>query len=361
MRLNNIFNKILLMILVAIILNPVSSLAEENMYKAGVVFYNQGKYQQALTYLSSAVRDNPSDVNALYYFANSLVKVHNVEYAQMYYKKVVEISPDSKVAALSKKALEDITSFKSKLTNPFNSMVVNEGILYNSENSYIDDLSLSGNTIHWSKEKMPLNVYVEPSDFREQKAPIIKAFLEWEGATKRLISFKFVTNPDKAQITVAWEKSMNNIPGDDFGGFLEPDIDQKDLRGYKMYFPNYDKNNRLMLPSRMRLMALHQIGHALGITSHSKNTSTIMCSAPTVQKISKRDVSTLYLLYNLEPDISDFSRVVVVDKKKTDDKLDNSGDNIVAPDEKESEPVYSKPKEKKKKVRTKFQVKDIDE
>ena len=108
------FRKILLALVLFLFIS-ISAYAESEMCKAGVVFYTQGNYKQALIYLSNAVKNEPDDIKSLYYFANTLVKTYNIDYAKKYYERVVELSSNSDYARLSQIALNDIANNKIKI------------------------------------------------------------------------------------------------------------------------------------------------------------------------------------------------------------------------------------------------------
>ncbi|MGD9580595.1 MAG: tetratricopeptide repeat protein [Vampirovibrionia bacterium] len=131
---NKLVKKVLLLCLIVAFL-PVYAFAENELYKAGVVSYNQGKYEQALKFLSDAVKEAPQDVRALYYFANTLVKTHNFDYAKKYYERVIQLSPMSDYASYSQVALNDLAMKDASIEQPVDSLYVNDSQLFNSNNS----------------------------------------------------------------------------------------------------------------------------------------------------------------------------------------------------------------------------------
>ena len=292
---------------VIVFLIPLQLLAENNLYKAGVVFYNQGKYEEALQYLSKAIKKEPDNVEAIYYFANTLVKTYNVGYAEKYYNKVIDMSPDSEIAFYSRQALNDIARYKSNVSFPYNSLVLKGNQLYTSDNSYIHLVKEKGDIIHWQKSKMPIKVYVSPYKHSENEEYAWDAFKEWQLMSDSLILFERVESKESADIIVDWQNTFQYDLQYDLYGFVIPEIEQNEIRKYYIYLLTSDENAKDILPKKLYMHALHLIGHSLGITAHSDVVDDIMYETGNDGNISRRDISTLNLIYELPADISNFS------------------------------------------------------
>lgn len=293
-----------------------SSLAEDNLAKSGIVFYNQGEYKTALQILSKAVKENPSNVEAVYYFANTLVKTRNFDYACEYYNKVIDLSPNSQYADYSREVLSYITNYKAKNSKPLASSQVKSTDLYSSVNSYIQKIINRGEIIRWHSDKMPLNVYVQTPFYKEHLQYVWDAFKEWEFLSNGLVSFNKVSSEDEAQIVVKWERIFADSPNYDYYGYALPQINADDLIKYEIFLAELDHNKKIILPTKLFTVALHQIGHSLGINAHSDNKDDIMYFEPTAKNLTRRDVSTLNVLYGLKAKISDFSRPASYNNKE---------------------------------------------
>ena len=276
------------------------------MCKAGVVFYTQGNYKQALIYLSNAVKNEPDDIKSLYYFANTLVKTYNIDYAKKYYERVVELSSNSDYARLSQIALNDIANNKASIDKPVDSMYVDDGQLFNSENSYINDVLQKGKILHWDKEKMPLKVYLSPPKYKEYNKFVWDAFDDWSKSSRGVVFFDRVENEEEANIIVKWADQFEDDLDDDLYGCSVPMIDGNNLLNYTIYLLNKDYNGEIILPNALYTNALHQIGHCLGINGHSKDPGDLMSIYGNHGELTRRDISTLILLYQQEPNISNF-------------------------------------------------------
>lgn len=342
-----IFKKAIFVCLINLLLTTVV-FADENLSRAGLVFYKQGNYEKALEFLSDAVKDDPGNVEVLYYFANALVKTHNVDYAQKYYQKVITIDPNSQWADYSKQALSYIAEDKAKIKVPLNSSMVKNQELYSYSNSYIQNITYNGEVVHWSKDKMPLNVYITPPSYREHLQPVVDAFKEWQNSSQGLVFFNKVNTENTAQIIVKWKKRLTANENTDFGGYSLPNISNNELIRYNIYLSELDSNKKLILPNEIYMAALHQIGHSLGLSSHSNNKEDLMYPKGNEGKITKRDKSTLFWLYDREPDISDFSRVTpkVQGEEKEEDINKKQEDEETAKPKEESK--IKRPRKHKK-------------
>ena len=61
-----------------------------------------------------------------------------------------------------------------------------------------------------------------------------------------------------------------------------------------------DPTGRPLAPDDVRLMAMHEIGHLLGL-DHSPDAGDLMYASPRVRDLSARDIATVTLLYELTP------------------------------------------------------------
>jgi tetratricopeptide (TPR) repeat protein len=312
----NMLPFVLLKLVIILVVFSHDAFSMNNLTNAGLVAYMQQDYKRALTFLSQAVKENPYDADALYYFANTLVKLHRVETAEKYYRKVIEISPDSVFAEYSLQALYDIHNYKTSIRLPYDSLLLKGSKLYTSENSYIHNIVENPPIIRWDKLTMPLKVYINEPHFKEHESYIRDAFDQWSDMSDGLVDYQVVTSVNNAHIVVHWRKNLLSDFKNDFYGYVAPEIEGNELIKYHIYLQEYGRDGKLLDPVRARAAAMHQVGHSLGITYHSDSEKDIMYVEPLEPRITRRDLSTLNLIYAFDPDISNFQEALEIKTKK---------------------------------------------
>lgn len=136
------------------------------------------------------------------------------------------------------------------------------------------------------------------------KDEVVKqAFQEWELAMGGKIDFRETTDPKLVDIAVHWRNGFDdrNILGierpNTIGGkfLIEADIEITLTSGGK---PLDEK--------KLKAVALHEIGHALGMNGHSPYPGDLMYPSiqPGVNKLSARDIRTIEQIYATKPDIT---------------------------------------------------------
>ncbi len=202
---------------------------------------------------------------------------------------------------------------------------------------------------------MPIKVYisrakVKPYHKSYEKA-VREALKEWEKASNNKLKFSVLYDPQKADIYVTWQESFEDfawrpmLKTDDIaakkkkmqyqkanmlvrtgsmiamlaGGLLGvPVVGTLGYAGgsvaspvlqYKAYGTNVKDNNikintkvtegltKEQAKQKIKQIAMHQIGHAIGIYGHSPDPNDIMYRDFTANSISKRDENTIQEIY----------------------------------------------------------------
>lgn len=176
---------------------------------------------------------------------------------------------------------------------------------------YIPELN-EGKLERWSDSRMPLKIFVVSGARVNGYQPIYEQFVydalrAWSAAMRGQISFTQANSADLADMTIEWidylPKGTNEV-----GGITKifPGPDGPLRAEIKLCtFPERQSQQNKLL-AVMRSCALHEIGHALGITGHSSNPGDIMSGVIHVTNtsdfrnvaLSPRDASTLYRIYN---------------------------------------------------------------
>jgi hypothetical protein len=161
--------------------------------------------------------------------------------------------------------------------------------------------------LRWPKDRMPLRIYLPqpPGGMFEQPDAIYgavrKGVLAWSGvAGPDLPSFVFVDAEGDADIPFLWESKAT-------GWFIAqcvPDI-QPLARRFgvsRILITARWSNGHEADPRDIQVTVMHEMGHALGIYSHSPDPDDIMYKSESRNPhphLSARDRATLKLLYAL--------------------------------------------------------------
>lgn len=166
--------------------------------------------------------------------------------------------------------------------------------------------AVSEGLFRWPIKRFPLRVYIAGADAIKSYRPeyeeaVRQSIDDWDKATLGQIGLKIVDSADQADITV-------NFVDDLHAPALRAEAGKAQLTG------NMDGVNKadvllltispfpdqLMTKDFMRMIAVHEIGHALGLTGHSPYEEDVMFPALSNQRgITSRDVATLYKLYEI--------------------------------------------------------------
>ncbi len=132
---------------------------------------------------------------------------------------------------------------------------------------------------------------------------VADAFSDWEQALHGQVNFRYTTDPRLTDIAVHWRTGFDN---EAILGMERPNT----IAG--TYLANADieitlsRQGKPLSREELKAVALHEIGHALGMNGHSPYPGDIMY--PSVQakvnRLSSRDVQTMRMIYNNKPHIT---------------------------------------------------------
>lgn len=86
------------------VLNPLES---ERNIRVGNYYWRKGKFRAALQRYERATKFNPSSAEAFFKVGEAEEKLKNADAARLAFKKVVSLSPESKLAHEAKKKLDE--------------------------------------------------------------------------------------------------------------------------------------------------------------------------------------------------------------------------------------------------------------
>lgn len=336
------FKKAVLIGLIAGIygLSPVFSY---DYFYAGKVAYYRADYETANKHLREAVVNNPLNVNYRYYYAQSLIKSNRIKAAQEEYVRIIEISPKSEAARLASIGLAKLYTYKIQR----NREALNYGYKGQSSSSidYVGDnyitnaVNNQGKVIRWDTKKMPLKVYFDASGAKSSYVEAVKgAFSTWSSSLAGIISYKTLKEKENADIIVKFTPTIS-VDKNNTGfvaGLASPNTRNNQLNFVDLKFTTHKPNNMPVSEIELYNVALHEIGHALGIWGHSEKDTDIMYpkanSVTAKAQLSKRDVNTVKLLYKLDAEVSNADLVNANKQSGKNDVL--LGNNTVRVDKK---------------------------
>jgi tetratricopeptide (TPR) repeat protein len=192
--------------------------------------------------------------------------------------------------------------------------------------------------LRWNSEHMPVNVFIDESKaaigFREEFVGDLKdAFKAWEVAAGGPLKFKFVDSEKAAQIKCSWSNNsadMIDVTNEGGQAAVEPSKDGMQTATIILKTRN---SAGLFSEKLERLVCLHEVGHALGLTGHSPYDRDVMYGGidedgPT--KLSARDVATIRKIYS-DPrpvDLTNYINASAINRQGI--QMVNSGDNMGA-------------------------------
>lgn len=283
--------------LVVIILSAAKGFAGD-YYVVGVEHYNKGDYLKAVKSLETAVRQNPKNVNARYYLAQTYLVQKRLAEAENQYNRIIFLAPSSDASRLSEKGLSLI---RRAIEEGGKGKIASQDELDKYKDNYLDYV-LSGTDEAKKWASFPVKVYIEP---KKQKAICQSAFMQWQERTNKFISFIFVPTPNEAQIIVTLRDKLENSATNEsyIAGLSKPYYQGENIIKSDMKILTIDPNTGNDLEDSFIYFAtLHEIGHSLGMKGHSPKQEDVMYAKSSTAKaeLSQRDLNTINLFYRID-------------------------------------------------------------
>jgi predicted Zn-dependent protease len=183
----------------------------------------------------------------------------------------------------------------------------NKGNTKQSDN-YFNVINKTG-LLRWPKSAMPLNIFIKPGDTTDGFRPIFitlleQAFSEWAASAQNRIRFELTNDPSKAQIVCDWTSDKNDMTKLTEGGHALVIPDGHNIQRVQITILTKTIGEESLSDQYFKRVALHEIGHSLGITDHSPNPNDMMYGNPpyttTNCTLTDRDINTLIDLYSLD-------------------------------------------------------------
>lgn len=173
---------------------------------------------------------------------------------------------------------------------------------------YLPDAMIDGRQIvRWNDDTRVIMVNIRSgsrvSGWHPEMVQLLKAACaEWQQAMAGRLRFEYTADSEQADITVNWQRlSQGERVGEQVSGWTNNTFTDADI----VISLTNPVGRPLSSPELMHV-ALHEVGHALGIKGHSANPKDIMYPnvQPGVVHLSSRDISTMRLLYQQKPTIT---------------------------------------------------------
>ena len=181
--------------------------------------------------------------------------------------------------------------------------------------NYLDSVLSAGQLERWNPRTFPLKVYIQadasiPTQYIEE---IKRAFTTWESGTNGFVRFVYTNSSIDANYKCIFSSNLKNR-----------NCDERGMGTSAYQYFTYDKNGSIQYsivelsvmacngkywpPEQFYSMALHEIGHGLGLRGHSTNSEDLMypVGASTLKRatISTADMNTLRAVYSIIPDVT---------------------------------------------------------
>lgn len=283
-----------------------SPLCSSYYFNKGKALYNNNQYDSSISLFERSLEANPKNTSARYFYVLALSKgTPTYTHQQSLY-----LMANSKTEDMAQNYA------KSQVYN------MKERLISGLEDNYIYSAVLNKDIVRWNAESFPLKIYI---DTKSSPGPnytenIKKAFTQWS-KDSGFLQFTQVYNPEESDIELTFTDYQGpECTSADCKYVLAVTTSKNDeFNRLKKMIITFYRNNPLGEENsdiQIYNTAMHEIGHALGISGHSDDPDDVMFGNNNSVDhfplffdegkvyLTKRDLNTIALLYRLAPTIT---------------------------------------------------------
>lgn len=164
----------------------------------------------------------------------------------------------------------------------------------------------------WNDQTRYIMVYIADGSYLpgwnpENPERVKAAFYEWEQAMSPRFHFIFMPDERGSDVKVFWTPTLDHTAAGEEAGLNEYQTWDKYFCKNDIKLTLMHHNGRIYSPNLIQSVALHEIGHMLGLKAHSNFPGDVMYPSTAVgdysqvQHLSQRDINTMRLVYQSKP------------------------------------------------------------
>ncbi len=290
----------------------------------GFLYAKLGKNEEAVAELVKAVEQNPNLASSWITLGGVYQAKGDIDRAIATYAQYLQRA-DKKDPMYSK--INALVSSLSKERSSLNNEKTQQDMLDLSQNKnptendqepaeapkkanddYLAQMQRNGvGLTRWPKSRLPVSVYIsdgtKTDGYRDSMKSILRrCFDDWAKASDGNVSFIYASAPEQARLKCYWTSDRASLKNSSEAGDARVFEDQSYISNAEIWFLTQPLTKSMPLTDNVfRMVALHEVGHALGLCGHTSNPDDIMFYSTTFKDgwrdLSGRDSRTIRRLY----------------------------------------------------------------
>lgn len=292
-------------------------------FSDGTAAYKGKNYPKAAQLFQAALAQGQRDPNIVFYLGMAYTHMHRYDEARQAFDLLIQgLPPDHELAAKARNNINYITKQQIAMVSNTGkaAQIMTASLSKSSKDNYLTYVIPGGKVVHFSAKRMPLKVYISDGTkirgwSSGMKQAMQYAMRTWYSATQGKVSFTQTFTEANADIVVKWRDNFTDgILGVSPLETVGDTIVRSDVN-LAVYYPD----SKAPIPMEdLKAIAVHELGHAIGLRGHSPNPDDIMFYSKTRQQntLSQRDITTIGMLYRLDADVQNNTSMSTTQTKK---------------------------------------------